>query len=91
MLRLPIVPARRTSKLATSAAPLLIAAARGVAAAAVTGVRLTVRSVLVAVLAVSSRAGSVTHAVWRRRGELAWYVAGALFAAMSALALTAWA
>jgi hypothetical protein len=91
MLRLAIVAARRTSKVATSAAPLLIVGARGIATAAVAGIRLTVRLILVAALAVSNLAGSVTHAVWRRRGELAWYVAGALFATMTALALTAWA
>ena len=91
MLHLAITAARRTGGLATSAAPFLIAAARGVGAAAVAGARLILRLAFMTARALSSWAGSMTHAVWRRRSELAWYVAGALFAAMSALALTAWA
>jgi LPXTG-motif cell wall-anchored protein len=64
----------------------------GVAAQRVAaGARLFLRVVLTSARALSSWAGSLTHAVWRRRGALAWYVAGMLFAAMSALALTAWA
>lgn len=92
MLRLAITAAGRTAKLATSAAPLLIAPARGVGAAAMAGARSILRSAVVAPRAFSSWAGSMAHAgFWRRRGELAWYVAGALLAVMSALAVTAWA
>jgi hypothetical protein len=91
MLRLAIVGARRSWRLATSAAPVLVAPARNAAAATVAGARLILRSAVVAARAFSSWAGYMAYAVWRRRGELAWYVAGALLAAMSALAVTAWA
>jgi len=67
------------------------AAAHNIAGAAVAGARLILRSAVVAARACSSWAGSMVHAVWSRRGELAWYVAGALLAAMSAFAVTAWA
>jgi hypothetical protein len=91
MLRLAIVGARRSSSLAASVVLALVAAARAVAAAAAAGVRLILRLAFATARALSSWAGSLTHAVWRRRGALAWYVAGALFATVSALALTAWA
>jgi hypothetical protein len=67
------------------------AVAHKIAAAAVAGARSILRSAVVAARAFSRWAGSMAHAVWGRRGELAWYVAGALLAAMSALAVTAWA
>lgn len=67
------------------------AGARTMRRLAIVGVRLIVRMVFTTARALSSWAGSLTHAVWRRRGTLAWYVAGMLVAAMSALALTAWA
>jgi len=91
MRRLAIVGARRLSRLGARVAFALAAAARAVAAAAATGVRLILRMVFTTARALASWAGSLTHAIWRRRGTLAWYVAGMLFAAMSALALTAWA
>jgi hypothetical protein len=91
MLRLASVGARRAWRLATSAALVLVAAARNGAAATVAGARLILRAAAVAARAFSSWAASMAHAVWRRRDELAWYVAGALLAAMSALAVTAWA
>ena len=65
--------------------------AQRVAAEAAAGARLILRVVFTMARALSSWTRSLTHAVWRRRGALAWYVAGMLFAAMSALALTAWA
>ncbi len=91
MLRLPIVGARRLRRLATSAAPVLVAAARNTVSVAAAGARLFVRFAVVTARAFSNWAGSIAQAVWRRRGELAWYLAGALLAAMSALAVTAWA
>jgi hypothetical protein len=91
MLRLAVVVAQQSSRLVTSAVPLLVATARGGAAAAAAGSRLILRPVFATARALSSWTRSVTRAVWRRRGELAWYVAGALFATVSALALTAWA
>ena len=91
MRRLAIVGARRLSRLGPQLGFALVAAARAVAAAAAAGARLILRVVVTTARALSSWAGSLTHAVWRRRGTLAWYVAGALVATMSALALTAWA
>lgn len=89
-MMLRVVGARRSSGQSTSAPGVPTAAARGVATAA-SGARLILRLAFMTARALSSGARSVTHAVWRRRGELAWYVAGALFATISALALTAWA
>ena len=89
--RLAIVRARRSSRLGPPVAFALVAAARAVAAAAAAGARLILRVVFTTARALSSWTRSLTHAVWRRRGALAWYVAGMLFASMSALALTAWA
>ena len=66
------------------------AAARGAGAAAAAGVRPILRLAIATARTWSSWTRSATRVVWRRRGELAWYVAGALFATMSALALTAW-
>lgn len=76
------------------AGQLAAAARRGAAAAAVGGpllLRLVLRLAIVTTRFSWERIASVTHVVWRRRGELAWYVAAALFAAVSALALTMWA
>jgi hypothetical protein len=91
MLRLAVVMAQWSSRLATSAAHVLVAAARSGAAAAAAGSRLILRSVFATARGLSNWTRSVTRAVWHRRGELVWYVAGALFATVSALALTAWA
>ena len=91
MRRLAIVGARRSSRLGPPIAFALVAAARAVAAAAAAGAGLILRVVFTTARASSSWTRASTRAVWRRRGALAWYVAGALFATMSALALTAWA
>jgi len=91
MVRLTIVGIRRTARLGTAAAPVLVAAVLGLAAATRAGARLIFDGTSVTARALSSWSKSLTRAVWRRRGSLAWYVAGALFATMSALALTAWA
>ena len=90
MRRLAIAGARRSSRLGPPIAFALVAAARAVAAAAAAGAGLILRVVFTTARASSSWTRSSTRAVWRRRGALAWYVAGALFATMSALALTAW-
>ena len=91
MVRLAIVGLRRTARLGTAAAPVLVAGVLGVAAATGAGARLILHGAFVTARALRSWTRSLTHAVWRRRGALAWYVAGALFATMSALALTVWA
>jgi hypothetical protein len=75
---------------AAGAQRMLRLAARGVAAAAV-GARLVSRLAFMTARASWNWTRSVTLAVWGRRGELAWYIAGALIATMSALAVTAWA
>jgi hypothetical protein len=91
MMRLTLVGIRRTSRVGTAAAPVLVAAVLGLATATTAGARLILHGAFVSALALSSWSKSLTRSVWRRRGALAWYVAGALFATMSALALTAWA
>jgi hypothetical protein len=91
MRRLAIVGAQRSSRLGPPVASALVAGARAVAAAVAAGARLILRVAFTTARALSRRARSLTHAVWRRRGALAWYVAGILFATMTALALTAWA
>jgi hypothetical protein len=91
MVRLAIVGIRRTARLGTAAAPVLVAAVLGLAAATRAGARLILYGAFVTAGALSSGSTSLTRSIWRRRGALAWYLAGALFATMSALALTAWA
>lgn len=91
MRRLAIVAARASSSLARSAALVLAVAAQGVAGAATAGARLTLRFAIVAARGSSSRARAGARVAWRRRGTLTWYLAAAVFATVSALALTIWA
>lgn len=86
-----IVAARASSSLATSVGLTLVVVAQGAAAAAAAGGRLMLRSATLAVGASSNGARSGARVAWRRRGQFAWYVGAALFATVSALALTMWA
>jgi hypothetical protein len=87
VLRLAIVGVRATSKLATSAALVLVVAAQAVAA----GTRLMLRLATVAARASSTRARAGGRAAWRRRETVAWSAAVVLLATVSALAVTFWA
>lgn len=91
VLSLAIVGLRTTSKLATSAALMLVVAARAVAPAIGAGTRLMLRLATMAARASSTRARAGGRAAWRRRETLAWSAAVVLLATISALAVAFWA
>jgi hypothetical protein len=90
ILRLATVSARAAWSLLSSAALVLVVAAQGVAPAAAAGTRLMLRLATVAARVSSNWARAGAWATWRRRETLAWYVAAALLATISALAVTLW-
>jgi LPXTG-motif cell wall-anchored protein len=91
VLRLAIVGVRATSKLARSAALVLVGAAQAVAPAIAAGTRLMLRLATVAGRASSTQARAAGRAAWRRRETFGWSAAVVLLATISALAVTFWA
>jgi hypothetical protein len=90
ILRLATGAARAAWSLLTSVALVLVVAAQGVASVAAAGTRLMLRLATVAARGSSNRARAGAWATWRQRDTLAWYVAAALLATISALAVTLW-
>jgi hypothetical protein len=90
LLRLATVAVRVTSKLATSAALVLVVAVQGVGSPVAAGTRLVLRLATVAGRASSTQARAGAWAAWRRRETLAWSIAAMLLATISALAVTLW-
>jgi hypothetical protein len=90
ILRLATGAARAAWSLLTSVALVLVVAAQGVASVAAAGTRLMLRLATVAARGSSNRARAGAWATWRQRDTLAWYVAAALLATFSALAVTLW-
>jgi LPXTG-motif cell wall-anchored protein len=89
--RQTIAGLRASSMPATSAALVLVAAARAAAPAIAAAPRLMLRLATLAARASSTLARAGGRAAWRQRQTVAWSAAVVLLATISALAVTVWA